>query len=94
MARSPLDKIHAMSETIVDLDRTIEQARAELGMLVHIDDDAQRDALVSSHEEDRQEARMTASDVARLTRHIRTLESDRAKLIAKRAKAINKIASA
>jgi len=93
MTRSPLDKIHAMSEEIADLDRVIEQANAELGMLSHIDDDAQRDALVSSHEEDRQAARMTASDVTRLERHIAKLESDRAKAATKRTRAINKIAS-
>ncbi|MCZ7532987.1 MAG: hypothetical protein M5U23_06230 [Acidimicrobiia bacterium] len=93
MARSPLDKIRAMSEEIADLDRVIEQARAELGMLVHIDDDARRDALVSEHEEDRQAARMTAADVARLERQIVKLETHRAKVAAKQKRAIDKIAS-
>jgi hypothetical protein len=93
MPRSSLDKIHAMAETIKDLDLDIEQTRAELGMLIHIDDDTQRDAAVSEHAEDRQTARMTASDVARLERHIQRLTASRSKIVAKRAKAVDKLAT-
>lgn len=93
MARSPLDRIHALNETIKSLDSDIEQARAELGMLAHIDDDTRRDALVSDHAEDRQVARMTASDVVRIERHIRQLEANRARAVAKRARAVDKLAA-
>ena len=82
-----------MTKTIKDLDSDIEQARAELGMLVHIDDDTQRDAVVSEHAEDKQTARMTASDVARLKRHIQHLTAHRSKVVAKQAKAVDKLAA-
>ncbi|MDA2978314.1 MAG: hypothetical protein O3B42_00860 [Actinomycetota bacterium] len=93
MPRSSLHKIREMTETIKDLDFDIDQARAELGMLTHIDDDTQRDAAVSEHAEDRQAARMTASDVARLQRHIQQLTASRSKVVAKRAKAVDKLAA-
>jgi hypothetical protein len=93
MSRSPLDKIHAMTQAIKDLDRDIDQAQAELGMLTHIDDDSQRDATVSDHAEDRQVARMTASDVVRLERHIQQLAANRSKVVAKRSKAVDKLAA-
>jgi hypothetical protein len=93
MARSPLDKIHSLNAVIESLDGDIDQVRAELGMLEHIDDDAQRDAAVSEHAEDRQDARMTASDVARMSRHIDKLEAKRAKTARKRDAAVDKLQS-
>ena len=91
MARSALQKIHALSATIEELDADIEQARAELGMLEHIDADTQRDAAVTEHAEDTQDARMTASDVTRMVRHIDKLESNRAKTVRKRDATLAKL---
>ena len=91
MARSALEKIHSLNAVIDSLDDDIEQARAELGMLEHINDDVQRDAAVSDHAEDRQDARMTASDVARMKRHIDRLLDKRAKTVNKRDKALAKL---
>jgi hypothetical protein len=91
MARSALDKIHDLNAMIESLDGDIEQARAELGMLEHIDADAQRDAAVTEHAEDRQDARMTASDVARITNHIDRLLSKRAKTARKRDATLTKL---
>ncbi len=91
MARSALDKIHALNAMIESLDGDIEQARAELGMLEHIDADTQRDAAVTEHAEDRQDARMTASDVARITKHIDKLLSKRAKTTRKRDASLAKL---
>ncbi len=79
MARSALDKIHSLNAIIEGLDADIDPAIAELGLLEHIDADAQRDAAVTVHAEERQDARMTASDVARITNHIDRLLSKRAK---------------
>lgn len=93
MARTSLDRIKAMTAAIEEYDKALALSEAELGMLTHIDDDAQRDALVSDHAEDRQAARMTASDVARLRRHIDKLVGERSKLVRKRAKAIDKLST-
>ena len=93
MARSALDRIKALTAAIEACDHDISLAEAELGMLTHIDDDARRDALVSDHAEDRQVARMTASDVKRLGRHIDKLAAERSKLVRRRAKAIDKLAT-
>jgi len=82
-----------MSNTISELDRVIDQANAELEMLVHINDDAQRDALVTGLEEDRLDARRTEADVVRLTNYVRKLELRRFKLVGKRTLAINKLAA-
>jgi|GEM_PF-2220893 len=92
MRQSALEKIQAMTALIGQLDRDIALAEAELGMLSHIDDDAQRDALVSNHAEDRQAARQTASDVTRLERHIANLSSERSKIVQRRARAVTKLA--
>lgn len=91
MARSALDRIHSLNALIAALDGDIEQARAELGMLAHIDDDAQRDAAVTEHVEDRQDARMTASDVKRMNRHIDKIEAKRAKMARKRNAEVSKL---
>lgn len=93
MAKATLDSIKSMTTRIEACERDIALAEAELGMLKHIDDDAQRDALVSDHAEDRHVARMTASDVRRLQRHTDKLRSERSKLVKKRARAIEKLAT-
>jgi hypothetical protein len=91
MASSSLDRIHSLNAVIEVMDDDIDQARAELGMLEHIDDDVQRDAAVTEHAEDRQDARMTASDVARMTKHITRLERKREKTVQKRDAALAKL---
>lgn len=93
MARASLDSIRAITSAIEACERDIALAQAELGMLTHLDDDARRDALVSDHAEDRQLARMTASDVKRLRGHLDKLAAKRSKLVRKRAKAIAKLAA-
>ena len=93
MTRSALDKIHSINAIIESIDDDIDRARAELGMLEHIDDDAQRDANVTDHAEDRQDARMTASDVARMTRHIEKLLTKRARTVRKRDAALAKLSA-
>jgi iron uptake system EfeUOB component EfeO/EfeM len=93
MSKGSLDRIRAITAAIEDRDREIGLAEAELDMLTHIDDDAQRDASVSEHAEDRQAARMTASDVKRARRNVDKLVAERSKLVRKRAKAIDKLAA-
>ena len=91
MARSSLEKIHALTAIIEGLDGDIAQARAALGLLAPIAADAQRDAAVTEHAEDRQDARMTASDVTRMKRHIDKLVSKRATTVRKRDTTLAKL---
>jgi hypothetical protein len=59
--------------------------------LEHIDDDAQRDAAVSQTYDDRAAAKMTRSDVERISRHIDNTEHARAKLVTKRDRLLSKL---
>lgn len=92
MARKGLDAIHAMNAKISDIEDEIAQASAEVDMLRHIDDDAQRDALVTDDAEDRQIARMTRKDVHRAEKYVDRLVRQREALVRKRARAIDRIA--
>ncbi len=92
MAPRGLDAIHAMNAKISDIEDEIGQASAEADMLRHIDDDAQRDALVSDNAEDRQIARMTKKDVRRAEKYVDRLVRQRETLVRKRTRAIDRIA--
>jgi len=91
--RDKLDKIRSLSGHIDSMSADLIQARQEIEILRHIDDDAQRDAAVSENYDDRAAAKMTQSDIARMDKHIRDLERARAKLVAKRDKLIRKLAA-
>jgi hypothetical protein len=88
-----LDRIKGITAQIAVLDSQIKQSSEEMSMLEHIDDDAQRDASVTDNYEDRAEAKMTRSDVARMSKQIANLEKDRSRLVTKRDKLIAKLAS-
>ena len=88
-----LDRIKGITAQITVLDAQIGQSLEEMSMLEHIDDDVQRDATVTDNYEDRAEAKMTRSDVARMSKQITNLERDRTRLVNKRAKLIAKLAS-
>lgn len=88
-----IERIQAMNAEIVDMDSTIAQARAELDMLTHIDDDAQRDAAVSDRYEDRADAKRTARDVARIERSISSLVDNQHKLLRRRDHEVAKLAA-
>jgi hypothetical protein len=88
-----LDRIKGITAQIAVLDAQIGQSLEEMSMLEHIDDDAQRDASVTDNYEDRAEAKMTRSDVARMSKQITNLEKDRTRLVTTRDKLIAKLAS-
>ena len=92
MAR-PIDRIKGMTTQITSLALEIDQTRAEISMLEHIDDDAQRDAAASQSYVDRADARMTGADVSRMKRHAASLEKNRASLVEKRDRMVDKLAS-
>lgn len=90
---SSLERIRGINAQIVTLDEQIAQAEAELSMLEHIDDDAQRDAIVTERYEDRSTARMTHADVARLERHVRNMQRNQKRLVGTRDRLIRRLAA-
>lgn len=89
----PLDRIRGVSMAIEALDAQISQTSDELIVLRHIDDDAQRDALVSDRYEDRADAKMTRSDVIRMEKQMQNMEQDRSRLVTKRDRLIARLAA-
>ncbi|MEN8238190.1 MAG: hypothetical protein ABFR53_03195 [Actinomycetota bacterium] len=88
-----LDKIKGMSVQIAAVDADLDQAVAELDMLKHLSDDAERDALVSDGWDDKVDAKNAKRDVARCEKRIKGLERDRAKLVKRRADMIDRLAA-
>lgn len=86
-----LDKIQRLNNEIAAIDRDIDQSRAELGMLQHLEDDAVRDAVVSDHYDDRADAKMTKADVVRCEKRIRGLERDRGRIVSRRQRMVDKL---
>jgi hypothetical protein len=87
-----LDRILGLNAQLSTLDVHIEQVSQELSMLRRLDDDATRDATVSQRYEDRAAAKMTGSDVARMEKHLLSMEMDRVRMTAKRDRLIKKLA--
>lgn len=77
-------KILRLNDEIAALEYAAELAQEELIMHQHLDDDAQRDAAVSSNPIDVADAKETAGDVARAQSVIDKLQRDRARMVAKR----------
>lgn len=77
-------KILRLNDQIAASQYEEELVREELIMHEHINDDAQRDAIVSNNPMDVADAKETAGDVARAQSVIDKLQRDRATLIAKR----------
>ena len=67
------------------------QVEAELEYLRHIDDDAQRDAVISESEFTRMEAGSTAADVKRFERRLRTIGRELERLEARRRTLLPKL---
>lgn len=88
-----LDKIHSLNVEIAAVDADIDQADTELGMLRHLADDALRDAAVSGNYDDRTDAKMTNADVTRCERRIKGLLRERHRLVRKRDRMVDKLAT-
>ena len=70
-------KIFQLGDEIEALIRAEQLAAEELVYHQHLNDDAQRDAVVSDNPIDRADARETGSDVARFERHLSDLRRQR-----------------
>ena len=79
-------RIFLVNEQLAELAREEERVFEELQFHRHINDDAQRDALVSDRPDDRALARQTAADVARFERAVEEVRLRREKLEEKRQK--------
>ena len=89
-----MSRLHARLFRLTDeIDRLREQERltaAELEMLAHLDDDAQRDASVGGPLE-RDEARATAADVARFRKNLAVINARRRHLERKRERLLQRL---
>jgi len=77
-------RLFRLADEIAHVSEELRQAEEELFVLMHLDDDAQRDAAVSDHPIDRDDARETAADVARFRRLVAHLTGKRDDLESKR----------
>ena len=83
-------KLFRLNEEIAALQAEAGQVAAELEYHRSINDDAQRDAAVGNYI-DREEAGLTRADVRRFERTLSDLETQRARLTAKRDKLLAKL---
>jgi hypothetical protein len=91
---SRMSRLHArlfrLNDEIERLREEEGRTAAELGMLLHLDDDAQRDAAVGGPLE-RDDARMTAADVTRFRRALLMLADKRQRLERKRDRLLRRL---
>jgi hypothetical protein len=83
-------RILRLNDEIAALRGDEERAAAELSILMHLDDDAQRDAAVGGPA-DRADAKETAGDVARMERHLAELQAKRRRLETKRDRYLSRL---
>jgi hypothetical protein len=84
-------RLFRLIDEIAALRRAEELAEEELNYHRHLNDDTQRDAVVSGSPIDRADARETASDVARFEKHIDDLRKKRAWLEGKRDRLMGRL---
>jgi hypothetical protein len=80
-----------LNDEIAALHRDERLAEEELSFHRHLNDDTQRDAVVSDSPTDRADARQTQGDVKRFEIHLARLRRKRAILEAKRDRLIRKL---
>lgn len=83
-------RIFRLNDQIAALRADEVRAAAELEILQHLDDDAQRDAAGGSAM-DRADARETAGDVERMRRHVASLHETRLRLEAQRDRLLERL---
>lgn len=83
-------RIFTLNDRLQDLAKEERLVREELTMRRHLNDDAQRDAVVGDAE-DRALAYETQKDVERFERLLRGIDTERRKLAAKRDKLLERL---
>jgi hypothetical protein len=84
-------KLLRITDRIQALNAERGQVSSELVFHRHINEDAQRDAVVSDTNEDRLEATATAADVRRFEKRLRDIDRELAKLERKRQALLPKL---
>ena len=84
-------KLFRINDALQELQREEELIAEELRFHRHIDDDAQRDAVVSDDWQDRSFARDTAADVARFEEALDEIRARRERLQRKRDKLLKRL---
>ncbi len=85
-------RIFRIADRMTELAEEEAAVSEELAFHRHINDDAQRDAVVSDSRADRLEAGLTAADVARFERRLGEIAAERARLEAKRLQLLERLA--
>ncbi len=91
MSKRTAERIFKINDEIVRLREEARLTEEELRIHEHLHDDAARDAAVSDHPFDREDARETASDVARFERNLADIDRRINRLEAKRDKLAEKL---
>ena len=78
------DRLQALTDQLEQLDEEIQRVQDELSYHRSLADDAARDAAVYDDPVERENARITARDVARFEKQLSKLQQRRTKLTAKR----------
>ena len=84
-------KLFRINDALQELQREEELIAEKLRFHRHIDDDAQRDAVVSDDWQDRSFARDTAADVARFEEALDEIRARRERLQRKRDKLLKRL---
>ena len=84
-------RLFHLNDEIAALQRDERLVEDELSVHRHLNDDTQRDAVVSEHPIDKSDARETASDVRRFELHLAQLRRRRATLETKRDRLVEKL---
>ena len=91
MSNRRTTKIFRINDEILRLREQARLTEEELRIHEHLHDDASRDAAVSDHPFDREDARETAADVARFERTLADLKRRIVRLEAKREKLTSRL---
>ena len=91
MSKRTAERIFKINDEIARLREEARLTEEELRIHEHLHDDASRDAAVFDHPFDREDARETASDVARFERNLADIERRIGKLEEKRNKLAEKL---
>ena len=91
MARRIHKRLFRIADELVALRQEERQVSAELDYHRSINDDAQRDAVVSGANMDRLEASSTAKDVERFVKRLHQISVRRERLEAKRASLLRRL---
>jgi hypothetical protein len=84
-------RLFVINDEIESLEESLRLVEEELTFHQHLNDDAQRDAVVSGNPLDRSDARQTGGDVRRFERNLMQVRQRKAALQAKRDRLVKRL---